>query len=221
VVPGYASGTTFSLYRSESGTTWVPVTPDATCTLDSVGTCTFRTDHLSYFATVFDSTPDAFSFTAQTDKELATSYESNAITVAGINATSPISIVGGEYKIGAGAYTSATGTVVNGETVTVRLTSAGSYSTATSATLSIGGVSGTFSITTKASSGGGSGGGGGGGGGGGMSQPLTVDNCPNGDKTNSYYDGKCTLTTSTGSTSTGTVSHPTTPTQDYTPTDDS
>jgi len=95
-------------------------------------------------------TPDAFSFTDVTDAELSTSYESNAITVAGISAPTPISITGGEYSINDGAYTSADGTVSNGQTVKVRLTSSANYSMTRDATLTIGGVSDTFSVTTKA-----------------------------------------------------------------------
>lgn len=67
--------------------------------------CNFTTDHLSFFAPVIDATPDAFSFTAATDKELNVQYESSSITVSGINTGSIISIVGGEYRIGTGAYT--------------------------------------------------------------------------------------------------------------------
>ena len=39
-------------------------------------------------------------------------------SVSGINAAAAISITGGEYRIGAGSYTSSAGTVVNGDTVT-------------------------------------------------------------------------------------------------------
>jgi hypothetical protein len=40
------------LYRSENGSTWTANTPDATCTLNASKVCSFRTDHLSYFAAV-------------------------------------------------------------------------------------------------------------------------------------------------------------------------
>ncbi len=97
-----------------------------------------------------DTTPDAFSFTAQTGAALSTVITSNTITVEGINTASPISIVGGTYMINAGAYTSATGTVDNGDTVTLQQTSSGSFSTLTTATLTIGGVDGAFDVTTLA-----------------------------------------------------------------------
>jgi hypothetical protein len=97
-----------------------------------------------------DLTPDAFSFTDQTDVALSTSIESAAITVTGINSASAISITGGEYSIEGGAYTSAAGTVSNGQSITVRHTSSAGFVTATNTTLTIGGISDTFSTTTVA-----------------------------------------------------------------------
>lgn len=84
-IPGSSSGTTFLLYRSEDGNSWVPVTPDNSCTLDAGLMCTFRTDHLSFFVPVYDDVPDAFSFTAVTNAELNTISVSNTITISGIN----------------------------------------------------------------------------------------------------------------------------------------
>ena len=97
-----------------------------------------------------DTTPDAFTFTDQTDVELSTVMTSNQITVSGICASASISISGGTYSINGGGYTGSSGTVSNGDTVTVRQTSSSSYSTTTDAVLTIGGVSDTFSVTTKA-----------------------------------------------------------------------
>ena len=68
-----------------------------------------------------DTAPETFSFTAQTDVPLNTFIFSNAITVSGIEAATTISVGGGgEYAINGGAYTSSTGTISNGQTVTVR-----------------------------------------------------------------------------------------------------
>ena len=97
-----------------------------------------------------DTTPDAFSFTDQTNVSLSTTISSGAITVSGIDAASAISISGGTYSINGGAYTSSSGTVTNGQTVTVQHTSSASNSTATNTTLTIGGVSDTFTSTTVA-----------------------------------------------------------------------
>jgi hypothetical protein len=96
-----------------------------------------------------DTTPDVFTFTDQTNVALNTVATSDTITVSGICAFATISISGGTYSINGGAYTSVSGMVGNGNTVTVRQTSSGSYSTTTNATLTIGGVSDTFSVTTQ------------------------------------------------------------------------
>lgn len=100
--------------------------------------------------TLDDTIPDSFAFTAQTGVPLSTVITSNTITVAGISAATAISIVGGTYSINGGAYTAGAGTVNNGDTVTVRQTSSASYSTLTTATLTIGGVSGAFYVFTLA-----------------------------------------------------------------------
>ena len=197
VVWGFAPGTVLDLYRSSDGATWRPVTPSATCTLNSSRVCSFLSDHLSFFAPVIDPTPDVFTLTAQTGKELSTSYESNTITVTGTNTGSAISITGGQYKINSGAYTSTAGTVNPGDTVTVKVTSSNAYSTQASATVTIGGVSATFTLTTKSAP---SSGGGGGGGGGSM---LLPDVCTGGDTSGSFYDGKCSVTGTGTTTTTG------------------
>ena len=103
--------------------------------------------------TLADITPDAFRFVDQTGVALSTLIESAPITVAGINAASPISITGGEYSINDGAYTSAAGTVANGVRVKVRHTSSAGNSSAinsgaTDTVLTIGSVSDTFTSTT-------------------------------------------------------------------------
>jgi hypothetical protein len=95
-----------------------------------------------------DTTPNVFTFTDQTGVALNTVATSNTITVSGICAPASISISDGTYSINGGLYTSSSGTVSNGNTVTVQQTSSGSYSTTTNATLTIGGVSDTFSVTT-------------------------------------------------------------------------
>ncbi|WP_051906777.1 multiheme c-type cytochrome [Methylomarinum vadi] len=97
-----------------------------------------------------DNTPDAFSFIDQTDVALSTTIESNTITVGGINTATTISIDGGEYAVNGGAYTSTSSSVNNGDQVVVRQASSANYSTTTHATLAIGGVSDTFSVTTLA-----------------------------------------------------------------------
>ena len=97
-----------------------------------------------------DTVPNAFNFSTQSGVPLSTATLSNSITVSGTNAGSAISVAGGEYRINNGAFTSAGGTVNPGDTVALRVTSAATYATTTQATLTIGGVSGTFAVTTLA-----------------------------------------------------------------------
>jgi hypothetical protein len=90
-----------------------------------------------------------FIFTDQTKVALNAAIKSNTMKVSGFNAAQPISITGGTYSINGGPYTDASGTVNNGDTVTVQLFSSESYSTITSAKLTIGSVSDTFDVATK------------------------------------------------------------------------
>ncbi|MBI3043630.1 MAG: fibronectin type III domain-containing protein, partial [Betaproteobacteria bacterium] len=95
-----------------------------------------------------DAVVEPFAFASQRDVPLNTFIVSNSVTVAGINAPAEIGIVGGEYSVSGGGYTSDSGTVTNGQTVTVRLLSSSSYETATSATLTIGAANAVFQVTT-------------------------------------------------------------------------
>jgi hypothetical protein len=97
---------------------------------------------------VADNSPDNFSFTDQTDVAKSSLITSNSVTIGGINTPTAISISGGEYKIGTGSWTSIAGTISNGQTIQVRHTSSSSYSTPTQTTLTIGGVSSIFNVTT-------------------------------------------------------------------------
>lgn len=97
-----------------------------------------------------DTTPNAISFTASTNAEPNAVVTSPAVTITGINTAAPVSISGGEYSINGGAFTSAAGTIANGQTLSVRITASDQTNTATSATITVGGVSANFSVTTLA-----------------------------------------------------------------------
>jgi len=99
--------------------------------------------------TQIDDMPDAFSFRAVTGAPLATTIYSDPVPVTGRNAPVPISIVGGEYSVGGLAFAAEPGTVCNSCNVEVRLTSAAGYGATASATVTIGGVSAVFSVTTQ------------------------------------------------------------------------
>lgn len=101
-----------------------------------------------------DTTPDAFDLGANTTGALLNSYYSapNTVTVAGLSSgvSTAISIsgTGAQYRKNGGAWTSAAGTVVNGDTIEVRVLSSSNRSTAITATLNIGGVTDTWTVTT-------------------------------------------------------------------------
>lgn len=100
-----------------------------------------------------DTTPDQFSFTDVTNASLSTLYTSNTVTLSGMDSDAAISIAGGQYSINGDAYTSSAGVASNGDTVSVRITSSGTPSTAASAILTVDGISDTFTVTTTASGG--------------------------------------------------------------------
>lgn len=108
-----------------------------------------------------DTTPNAFDLGGPvTGVGTSVNVFSNTITVSGINAATSISVSGTgspAYSKNGGAFTSSSGTVVNGDTVQVRVTSSTSSTTSVTATLNIGGVTDTFTATTAVGGGAGSG----------------------------------------------------------------
>lgn len=101
-------------------------------------------------STASDTIPDAYSFTLQNDAAPNTVITSSAVIVNGINSETPISITGGEYSIDGSTFTSVAGTLNNGQSITIRLTSGTGFQVSTTATLTIGGVSADFVVTTAA-----------------------------------------------------------------------
>lgn len=96
-----------------------------------------------------DSAPDFFSFLPQTGVARSSIAVSNSATVSGINLPTAISVAGGEYSINGSTFTSNPGTVLNGQSVVVRLTSSSDYGVTRSATLTIGSLSSLFYVTTQ------------------------------------------------------------------------
>ena len=99
-----------------------------------------------------DTTPDAFSFTDQTNVAVSTLTTSNTVTITGIDTATAISVTGGEMSINSGAFTSSSTTVSVNDTVQLRVTSSASNSTAVAVTLDVGGVTDEWSVTTVAAS---------------------------------------------------------------------
>ena len=98
-----------------------------------------------------NAVPTPFSFLTLNNVDPSTEQVSNPITVAGTNVPTTISVSdGAEYSINGGPYTTVPGIVAPGAQVTVRLTASASYGTQVSATLTIGGVTASFDVTTRA-----------------------------------------------------------------------
>ncbi len=102
------------------------------------------------FSVAPDSAPDPFTFGTQSGVPVSTLVTSGAVTISGLAGPAPVSVAGGEYSVGCGAaYTGSAGTIDNSQMVCVRHTSAATPATSTVTTLTIGGVSGTFTSTTQ------------------------------------------------------------------------
>jgi hypothetical protein len=85
-----------------------------------------------------------------TNAALNIDYTSSAFTVDGINVGTAISISGGsgKYSINGAAWETTAGSVYQGDSIRVQLRSAVAGNTTTSTTLTIGGISTGYSITT-------------------------------------------------------------------------
>lgn len=96
-----------------------------------------------------DTTPDSFSFTAVTDSRPSLDTQSNTITIAGLNAPAALSITGGTYSINGSQFTSAAGTISNGQTLRLRVTASADPGETVVATVTVGDFSTNFSVTTR------------------------------------------------------------------------
>ncbi|OZG73540.1 hypothetical protein BTA51_11075 [Hahella sp. CCB-MM4] len=128
----------------------VPVGTDPGVTKTAVLTVGTFSDDFIVTSEPADTVPDEFSFTSISDVPANTLQISSAITVTGINVETPIQVTNGEYSLDSNIYTTADGVVNNGDSVWLRLTSSSTAGETVTASLSIGGIEGTFSVTTEA-----------------------------------------------------------------------
>ncbi len=97
-----------------------------------------------------DTTPDGFSFIDTANVARASVVASNAVTITGINQAAPLRVSGGEYQIGDGAWTSADGSVSNGQTLRLRHTSSADFSAEALTRVEVGGIAAVFRSVTVA-----------------------------------------------------------------------
>lgn len=161
-----ASGQGAPLFRVNGGSLVASATVQAgdkiTMSLQT-GAAEFETDYVArltigtVFAEFFvttrpaDVTPAPMSFNSVTGAVRSTAVTSNAVTVSGIEVPAAITVSGDgnpSFKINGGASVTS-GTVSNGDTVAISLTSSASYSTPYSAAVDIGGTLFPFTVTTQ------------------------------------------------------------------------
>jgi ribosomal 50S subunit-recycling heat shock protein len=102
-----------------------------------------------------DTTPDAFSFTDVTGADTLSIY-SDTVTITGINTSVTATITttdGAIFKVNNGTANTSSKTVVNNDTITVSIATTSDSFTLHQATITVGGVSDTFSVTTGSSGG--------------------------------------------------------------------
>jgi hypothetical protein len=105
----------------------------------------------SFSVTTGNLTPTAFSFIHQNNIYPNSLVESNTVTISGLSIASPISVVGGKYKINNGPYSDQAGMVQNGDHLTLQLKASSSDNSESSATVSIGtATTGVATITAQA-----------------------------------------------------------------------
>lgn len=102
-----------------------------------------------YSPSAVDSLPNTFTFTDITNAARSTLYTSNGVTLAGFD--SAYAYAGGNvYTINGGSNKTGYTKVFPGNVLRLKVTSSANYSTAVSSTLTVGGRTDTYTVTTLA-----------------------------------------------------------------------
>ena len=133
----------------------VRLTSNASFSTSHTATITVGTANDTWSVTTLaaDTTPNAFSFTDQTNVATSTLITSNSLTITGINTSTSVSVSGDgspQIQIAGGAW-GTSGTIENNQSLRVRLTSNSNGSTLHTATVNVGGVTDAWGVTTEAS----------------------------------------------------------------------
>jgi hypothetical protein len=97
-----------------------------------------------------DAVPDAFGFTDLTEQPLASLIASNSISISGIDTAVPVIVTGDgapQIRINGGSWATS-GTLTNGQSLEVRLTSSNAKNQTRTAMVTVGATSATWSVTT-------------------------------------------------------------------------
>jgi len=95
--------------------------------------------------------PNDFTFTDLTNQNTSTVFTSNAITLSGSGfsgGTATLTGSGATFRVNSGNYVTGSQTVANGDTINVRVTSSSVAGATVSGTVTVAGVSDTYSVTT-------------------------------------------------------------------------
>lgn len=133
------------------------VSPAAAASVGSITITIGGTSAAWTVSTGADVTPDAFTFTDVTGATPDTVYTSNAVNIAGMTGgvSATATITGGtatdpaQFKVNAGAYSTAAKAVTNGDTVTIQMRSDPVAGRAVSAVLTIDVVSDSYTVTNR------------------------------------------------------------------------
>lgn len=98
-----------------------------------------------------DTTPEAFTFTSQSNVARNTVVTSEVITVSGINRAVQVTVTGADTcvaSVSGGSYSATPGEIANDQQLTVRVVSANQFGTHRECTVVIGAGQATFQVTT-------------------------------------------------------------------------
>jgi hypothetical protein len=126
-----------------------PGTPDGTA---RSATLTINGVAATWSVTTVDTVPNAFAFANQAGQNPNTPVASPAVAILGIGAATPVSVSGQgspQVSVAGGAWTAGPTSILPGQTLSVRLTSAATALSTQSASVTVGGVSAGYSVTTR------------------------------------------------------------------------
>jgi hypothetical protein len=117
---------------------------------------------VSYLENLTPITPDTFTFANVANASLGSTVKSETVTITGLATSAPISIdakavydpvtqtniYDAKYSINGGIFTADPGTISNGDTVQIQLSIGTDAESSVTKTLTIGGLSVTFTVTT-------------------------------------------------------------------------
>ena len=139
----------------DGGTVTVYPTTTTVYTLTVTGSTGTLTSQVTVNVLPPDTTPDLFAFASVDNASLSTTYTSNTVTITGLGTVGTVVSVnvsatnGAETSVNGGAFSTATKTIQNGQTLAVRMVSSGNYNTNKTTTVSVGSVNNTWNILTQ------------------------------------------------------------------------